>query len=43
MENVKWVNMLKLKASWGVQGNDRLLITVNGVQVGRLIACTDTG
>ena len=32
MENVKWVNMLKLKASWGVQGNDRLLITVNGVQ-----------
>ena len=25
MENVKWVNMLKLKASFGQQGNDNLL------------------
>ena len=31
LENVSWIDMLKLKASWGVQGNDGLLMTVNGI------------
>ena len=31
MEDLTWINMLKFKASWGIQGNDHLLITVNGV------------
>ncbi len=30
LENVKWIDMLKLKASWGIQGNDGLQMTVNG-------------
>ena len=29
LENVEWINMLKLKSSWGVQGNDGLQMTVN--------------
>lgn len=31
LENTKWIDMLKLKASWGIQGNDGLLMTVNGI------------
>ena len=30
MKDLKWIDMLKVKASWGVQGNDHLLMTLGG-------------
>ena len=29
MQDIQWINMLKLKASWGVQGNDNLYPTAS--------------
>ena len=41
LEDISWLNMLKYKASWGIQGNDHLLILVNGEYVNNWYAYKD--
>ena len=41
MKNLKWIDMLKAKASWGVQGNDHLLMTLGGVSYNNWYAYQD--
>ena len=41
LEDISWLNMLKYKASWGIQGNDHLLILVNGQYVNNWYAYKD--
>lgn len=41
LEDISWLNMLKYKASWGIQGNDHLLILVNGKYVNNWYAYKD--
>lgn len=41
MKDLKWIDMLKAKASWGVQGNDHLLMTLGGVSYNNWYAYQD--
>ena len=41
MEGLKWIDMLKVKASWGVQGNDHLLMTLGGYSYNNWYAYQD--
>ncbi len=41
MKGLKWIDMLKAKVSWGVQGNDHLLMTLGGVSYNNWYAYQD--
>lgn len=41
MKDLKWIDMLKAKVSWGVQGNDHLLMTLGGVSYNNWYAYQD--